>query len=358
MSVNPLPVVAQGLRDAWDGATKAIHDRVTNPVDSLQAMGDYSADLAQDAWDDLRQTYRDAGNTINLVTDVIETPCEDKWSVLVETALPAAGDALMMLVVPSPDEVAENYLQPKSARSGGRGGRDTKRVRRRRGASGKLRRYWPRVPDPDQLVATILPGQEAVAGRDAGNAQRFLFGAIDRADAVLWHWLVIDATGEFFYQWSSNIMESRFCTQPHDAIFNATKPRRDGPDLQLTDWEVDQAKNVEYDVNSVTSLNPHDLRAGFQSGTLIVNMSLIRASTGSETEATIWVEANDYNGHEQDRIEVTGTTSDDGNQAVTLEGTLNLAGVYSLIFLENHTGGDGYWDHEIETFFLTASYGQ
>lgn len=218
-------------------------------MNAATSMGSFAVDSVEFVFDELRNTYQSGAMAYNQVTKVIETPCEDKWDVLLETALPAAGSALWLLLVPRPQEMLENYLSPKNMRGAGRGAADAKEARRRKGASGRIRRRWPRIPNPDRLIADRLPGAQAVQGRDVGAGQRWLFQGIDIADRVLWHFLVLDVTQEFFTKWSSGIMESRFCSKPLELIVIAQASTQD-PFVNWTTfhesvWNASTVKGIE-----------------------------------------------------------------------------------------------------------------
>lgn len=154
---------------------------------------------------------------LNTVGRLIESTCNDKWSVLLETAVPAAGSSLWMILTPSPEEIVENYLQPIPTRSTPKGRpRDTGRVRR--GRTGR-RRWWrpPRFPDLDQMIAQHIPGRDMFAGRKATNAERFFWFGVDVLDRISWYWLLIAAAENFVYEWSSGIIRSDYCSSPFDA---------------------------------------------------------------------------------------------------------------------------------------------
>jgi hypothetical protein len=208
------PKQVEAISNAWDEAAQGVHFAKDHPIKALQNMGDFEISAAQSAWDKLRETYESGQMAMNAIDFLFDTPCENKWQIVLETALPAAGAALYVLLVPSPKEVLENYLEPKSLRKGHRGSRDIHETRRKETKSHRRRRFWPRIPDVDHLVANALPAREAVAGRQAGRPTRWIFDAIDVADRVSWYWMLADIGEDFFIKWTSNIMEARFCSKP------------------------------------------------------------------------------------------------------------------------------------------------
>lgn len=162
---------------------------------------------------------RDFLGSLNAIKKITESTCADKWDIMVETAIPAAGEALWLLLVPDPGEILENYLNPRSRRS-----------QRKRGAAGtgqrQMTRYgqmrwWQKIgfPDLDQIIADRLPGADAIRGRKVGTAEKWLWQGIDVVDRVLWYWLLIEVGRTFVVEWGSGIVESRFCTNPMLSLF-------------------------------------------------------------------------------------------------------------------------------------------
>lgn len=210
---TPVERAIWDLSNQWEAVTEAAYVGITNPVNPIQAMGDFATDRIISAAAHLRETFQRAHMALNVITEVWETPCEDDWTVVVETALPAAGAAMWLILIPSPKEVLEEYLSPKTLRGGGRGGRDTRGVRRYDGEDGRRKRRWLGIPDVDSLIADNLPGSEAVQGRDVGFGQRWLFTGIQTLDRGAWNWMVLDIAQEFFTLWSSGMREARFCSR-------------------------------------------------------------------------------------------------------------------------------------------------
>lgn len=212
----------QGLDDLWRDATRAVTTIGANPYDSLiagaTAAADFPRSVVEEAWDGIRNVYEPAAMVFNQIRRITATPCEDSWTVLIDTALPAAGEALWILLVPSPKEVLEEYLSPKGLRGDGRNGRDARGTRRGPSESDRRRRFWPRIPDIDGLIGDNLPGSQAVQGRDVGLGQKWLFKGIDIADRISWNFMLLDIGHDFFTLWSSGIMEARFCTRPWDHL--------------------------------------------------------------------------------------------------------------------------------------------
>lgn len=165
---------------------------------------------------------RDFFGSLNTIIKLTESTCEDKWDLLVETALPAAGTALAVLVIPSPEEILENYLQPRGRR--GQAKRATQGFGRRQITRAGQLRWWQKIgfPDIDQIIAEHLPGRDFFEGRNAGTPERWFWKGIDILDRGLWYWMLLDIGETFVVEWASGIMESRFCTSSFDARLELT----------------------------------------------------------------------------------------------------------------------------------------
>lgn len=206
---------------AWD-TFGAAHYPFHDPTGAAKAIGQFGIDAVKKGIDEIRETWGAGATWWNEITDITHTPCEESWTVIVTLALPAAADALYLLTTPSPEEVLENYLQPYPSKTHRRGSKDERAKKRKKSRSGKVRRSWGVVPDVDNWAAAIIPGAEMVKGRKAGAPTRWVFDGIDRLDRVLWWFLILEATEQFFSSWSSGMREARFCSQPWDHIANGS----------------------------------------------------------------------------------------------------------------------------------------
>ena len=152
------------------------------------------------------------------IKQLIESPCHDKWSVLIKTALPAAANGIFILLTPTPEEVLEEYLHPKVGRRRGRfrGGGTRRRWDGR--AAGWRRAFEKGCPDVDEVIAHRLPGREIFAGRTAHGLERAFWLGIDVLDRLLWRWLLYEIGEQGTIIWASNIMESRFCSRAYRSV--------------------------------------------------------------------------------------------------------------------------------------------
>lgn len=200
--------------------------------------------------------HREFFGSLNTIRRLVATECEEKWDVLLDTAVPAVGAFYMVILNISPNEIIEEYLQPRPSRSDAksRPRGHGRRLPTRYGAS----RWWQNVllPDLDGMIAKRLPGAQFFEGRNAGPLERTVWTAIDIADRALFWWMIIDATNEALHVWSSGIMESRFCTQtiPYIAVGSNDAPEAvtaGGVWESFTTVEVTTLKGMRYGNNGL-----------------------------------------------------------------------------------------------------------
>lgn len=206
---------------------------------------------------------------INRIAFLIENDCDAPWTVYLETFFPAAGQALLVLFTPSPGEVLENYLEPKPGRKGSRRGNRNDPRRRRSRNGGLRRRFRNPIPDVDSLIAGTIFGRSFFEGRRAGPLEGLLWQGINIADRLAWWWLIIDVTDDFIMNWSSAIMESKFCQEVFNvvAVGRANGPVMDNATdiLDLLNTEELKERNCNLD----NSGNITDSAAGLFSGTYL-----------------------------------------------------------------------------------------
>jgi len=140
-------------------------------------------------------------NQANAIIKYFENPCDAPWAIYFETALPALGSAILVLLDFGFDDVVRGALRPRGLRKN----RHMRRGRRgRRGGAG--------IPEIGELIGAALPGAKTAKGRFVTQGVKNLWlvdGVIQR---ILWWWLVADVSINFFYNWTSAIQESEFCS--------------------------------------------------------------------------------------------------------------------------------------------------
>lgn len=294
----------QAKSAAWD-TFGAAHYPFQDPTEFAQAVGDFAEDAIKAAANNIRDTYGAAKQWWNEITSMTHTPCEDKWTVIIETALPAAGDAMYLLLTPSPEEILENYLQPYPSKSSRRGAKGDRANKRKRSRSGKVRRSWPNVPDVDSWAAAVIPGAAMMKGRKAGAPTRWAFDAIDRLDRVAWWFLVIDVTKTFFNVWSSGMREARFCSQPW--TFIAVDDIDSG---FLSEWQINSGNMLHSEtiLKNLTRFNARYRAApppGISSqmyGTFSASQQLSWQKAPSNPDTLLWLRVEEYNSPTGTRI--------------------------------------------------------
>ena len=156
---------------------------------------------------------------VNGVLSFFAENCHAPWTVYAETALPALGMSLMMLLTPSPDEILEEFVQPAGLRSYGRWGRrieSSQKAKRSRGIVGAIDDI---IPDVDSLIAHRIPGYRRIAYRPISNGVRHLWRIYNVAELVQYRWLLVDAVSTFVYAWAENLRESEPCEYQREAGF-------------------------------------------------------------------------------------------------------------------------------------------
>lgn len=174
--------------------------------------------------------FRNWRHTLNRIDFLVENPCGATWDVYVETAIPAAGEMVLVLLTPTPEEIVEEFLHPAYKK------KDSKR---RKGKSAQRRRTRPRIgsgaigqkaaqfgrffrkalPDVDEQIAKRVPGRAFFGKRTAIAGEQWIWQGIDILDRFAFWWLLLDVTEDFIYTWSSGIMESRFCSEAYGVMY-------------------------------------------------------------------------------------------------------------------------------------------
>lgn len=146
---------------------------------------------------------------VNYVIDSWVRPCEAPWYVYIETLWPAALEGFLVLITFGWADVARGYWRPK----GMRGRRFGKR-------KGKWRRRIPRFPEIGNLIGSQLPGAERFKDRHWGAGGRHLWAIDGVAQRLLFGWLVIDVTVDFFYNWTTLLNLTAWCKNSHLGRFS------------------------------------------------------------------------------------------------------------------------------------------
>lgn len=172
------------------------------------------------------------------IVEIVENPCDAPWWVYVRTAVPALAENLYMLVIPSPQEIVEEYFDPSSTRSRAKRGviGGYRRLRFPDGGHGRGRSGG--FPDPDGLVAHYLPGRATFASRRIDALEHLFWTGLNIADEVAFYWMLYDASKSFIYDWHSGIIESSCTSRDYDAKVYYSRPAGASPAIsQNPGWE-------------------------------------------------------------------------------------------------------------------------
>ena len=141
------------------------------------------------------------GQKLNAIKFYLENPCFDPWVGIFELAAIPLGKAAFELVEPSLADIVRGYARPKNLRIGGH-------ARRRKGKHGKG--WFPE--DTSEIIAKRIPGKKALAGRLVTDGVKgfWLFDGL--VQEAFFYWLIVDIVLGFFYNWTSAIMQSQYCS--------------------------------------------------------------------------------------------------------------------------------------------------
>ena len=176
---------------------------------------------------------------VNYVIESLNNPCNAPWAVYLETAGPAALDALIALVCFDFLDIIRWLFRPAGIRSGrhlGRGRRGKKRPRRAGLPTRALRK---------------LPGVSALQNRKVTNGVRTLWVIDGIGQRLLWWWLVIDVATGFLYNWTSAVRKTEFCQMADSggAALNTGPP---GGVLAIQGWQGVAYQNDAYQRGAVS----------------------------------------------------------------------------------------------------------
>lgn len=158
-------------------------------------------------WRSLELWPNKFSSRLNVITKFVTFDCGSDWWVYVETLLPALGNVVLVLLDFGWDDVARGYFRPAGIRARWK----LREGKKKTGKKGKRKKGGFDIPEIGEIIGKRLPYARAVKARRVGNFQRFLWKIDGMAQRVLWYWLVIDLTADFFYNWSTGIMKHERC---------------------------------------------------------------------------------------------------------------------------------------------------
>ena len=231
----------------------------------IQSLGDVLGSFIDWARDILGAVQTEVtgsvNSTVQAILDIKEMDCGGNWTVYIKTAIPAAGAAMYLLIIPSFEEILENYLEPKAGRRGGRRGRRGERERRMNRWGARRLFFGGGIPDVDELIANRIFGRGFFKGRQVGPGEWLFWTGINVADSILWQWLVLEATETFFTTWQSGIMESGQCIREGPAYSKISTQPQGGNNaspcwFSILDQPVNIQKNMVNGNNGDVSMYP------------------------------------------------------------------------------------------------------
>lgn len=164
----------------------------------------------------------DIFSKINFIWRFIADPCDAPMTVYVNSALPAALEAVISLAMPNISNLFEAVARPSKAIGRQRGMRKGKRGYKH-GRPGKRSR-WRRALafDPADWFGKQISDWFGFGDRYVSNGVAHLWVAFGVIDRLLWWLLVIDVATQFLYRWTSLVWETEFCQAQNDAVLLAT----------------------------------------------------------------------------------------------------------------------------------------
>ncbi len=136
---------------------------------------------------------------VNYVVETWNNPCRAPWYVYLETAKPAALEALVMLACFDVDDVVRYLFRPANLRGGGH-------IRSRRRGKGRKRK--PRL---GERIRNKVAPLRALKNRKVTNGVKTLWVIDGIGQRLLWWWLVADVASGFLYNWTSLLYKTEFC---------------------------------------------------------------------------------------------------------------------------------------------------
>lgn len=136
---------------------------------------------------------------VNYVVEMWNNPCNAPWVLYVETALPAALDAIIAVACFDIGDVLRFVFRPANLRSGrhSRGGKKGKHARKPKGIRARL--------------ANKLPAFQALQQRKVTQGVKNLWIIDGIGQRLLWWWLVADIATMALYNWTSMIYKTERC---------------------------------------------------------------------------------------------------------------------------------------------------
>lgn len=258
---------------------------------------------------------------VNGIINYVENPCDAPWIIYFETALPALGTAILTLLDFGFDDVVRGALRPRGLRT---------RKHTRRGRRGRSR--FGGIPELGELIGSSLPGAQEAKGRSVTQGVKNLWIVDGVLQRILWYWLVVDVTVEFFYAWASAINESVFCkkTGMGAAYY---KSADDATFFSLGNFWTSPPSNIK-----VYERDGAEAKAGahFNQGRSFSGITTIKATPLGIGPGPLELRAIDSFGN------IVGSGTPQNNPDGTVSVVLQRPSFSGSVFYSYRTNGEGY----------------
>lgn len=141
---------------------------------------------------------------VNYVVNFWEDPCDAPWTVYIETALPALGQAAITLVEPSPDDVLRAYVKPGGARSAGRFGGFLEEE--------EIAGSEPLLKDTSEMIGEAIPFKARWDNPVLAEDFKYFWIFDGVTQRLLWYWMMADLISQFLFDWTTLINKSEYCS--------------------------------------------------------------------------------------------------------------------------------------------------
>lgn len=322
---DPLGLNAQALDQLWQAAQERWAPATSALDGAFSAMGEFATQDIERAIEDIRDTAAPARQVFNQIRSILSSPCGEDWTIIIDTLLPAMGAAFWILVTPSPGEVVEEFLNPARGPGQTKGGRDNRSRERAKTKSGRARRRWTSFTDVDELVASVLPLRDQIAGRPTSLPTRWVFHGIAALDIAALTAMLADITHEGMVLWQSGLMESRLCNDAMDVWQTAfmTQVPKDGAEVPaaIPPWSVSVQKGMSASASTIGA--PIAPIAGGASASLRVDHDPYTG--GQPITATYSITAQHADGTQTTNVEPVTINPGDTSHSVDLDIAFNNA---------------------------------
>ncbi|KKK74417.1 hypothetical protein LCGC14_2883980 [marine sediment metagenome] len=177
---------------------------------------------------------------VNYVVEMWSNPCNTPWVVYVETALPAALDAIIAVACFDIGDVLRFVFRPANLRSG------------RHSRRGKKGRHGRKPKGIRAKLANKLPVFKKLTQRKVTQGVKNLWIIDGIGQRLMWWWLVVDIATFTAYNWTSMIYKTERCQM---ALGPGGMLRTGGAQtfLGLLGWNDVSFADLEYQTGAVSS---------------------------------------------------------------------------------------------------------